>query len=488
MKNEKRQFRIKNLVIEGHFRNFSFFNFNFSFERKRNGQAILTTIIFLLFVSTAVLFGFSTIVLSEKRLAFGEESSIKSYVLAEAGVEDVVYRMMSAKQYDLSEVLALDGATTTTSVVTVGNGREVISRSLAASRVRASKVFLRAGGGASFLYGVQVGDQGVVFNNNSGIQGSIYSNGNLDGDSGALITGDAIVAKAPTSSPASFIEDLEIDGDVWVHTLRDSTVGRNATTVTASDITVSGNIVSDTLSECTITGNASYNSIDDCTVSGSSVTPVSVPMEAPPLDFPISDAQIQAWRDEATAGGTISSGDYNPPNNQTTVIGPGVIGGNLILDNKETLVLAGTVWVKKNVDADNGATINLAPSFGDLSVPLLADGWIHTKNNGQFSGSGTAGSYLLFVGLASCLGGAQTSSCTHHNAAIDLHNNATGAIFFAPNGITNLHNNITVTEITARGIRLDNNSVVVYEQGLANLKFSAGPSGSWRLDGWQEVK
>lgn len=61
--------------------------------------------------------------------------------------------------------------------------------------VQASK-----GIGAAFKYGVQVGEGGLVMNNNSevrglgGVSGSVYSNGNITMANGAKITGDAFVA------------------------------------------------------------------------------------------------------------------------------------------------------------------------------------------------------------------------------------------------------------------------------------------------------
>lgn len=46
----------------------------------------------------------------------------------------------------------------------------------------------------SFNYGVQVGQGGLVMQENSTVLGNVYSNGNIDGANNARITGDAIVA------------------------------------------------------------------------------------------------------------------------------------------------------------------------------------------------------------------------------------------------------------------------------------------------------
>ncbi|MFA5070075.1 MAG: hypothetical protein WC528_02235 [Patescibacteria group bacterium] len=50
----------------------------------------------------------------------------------------------------------------------------------------------------SFRYGVQVGVGGMLMNNNSMVNGSIYSDGSIVGSSGAKITGDAYVATGMT--------------------------------------------------------------------------------------------------------------------------------------------------------------------------------------------------------------------------------------------------------------------------------------------------
>ena len=84
--------------------------------------------------------------------------------------------------------------------------------------------------------------------------------------------------------------------------------------------------------------------------------------------------------------------------------------------------------------------------------------------------------------------GSSSVNCTNHNAAMDLHNNATGAIFYANDGLIFLHNGVEVSELTAKKIHLEPNAVVRYEQGLANANFYSGPGGSWEVVSWQEIQ
>ena len=177
-------------------------------------------------------------------------------------------------------------------------------------------------------------------------------------------------------------------------------------------------------------------------------------------------------------GGTIA-GNYSVTTNVS--LGPKEITGDLLMStNNTTLTVTGTLYVHGNIDVSNGATIRCAALYGDSSCLVMSDGWIHIQNNGIFIGSGTAGSYLML--LTNAVGGG------HHGSAIDLHNNASGAIFYAPNGMVYLHNNVTVSELTAYKVHLENNATLIYEIGLQNVKFSSGPTGGYDVRSWKEVQ
>ncbi|KKT91018.1 MAG: hypothetical protein UW93_C0014G0001, partial [Parcubacteria group bacterium GW2011_GWC1_45_13] len=42
-------------------------------------------------------------------------------------------------------------------------------------------------------------------------------------------------------------------------------------------------------------------------------------------------------------------------------------------------------------------------------------------------------------------------------------------------------------EATAYGIILNNEAIITYESGLANVNFYSGPSGGWNIESWAEV-
>lgn len=446
------------------------------------GQAALIAVILMLVIMISAVFGASAVALKESKAAMESSRSRFSFFAAEAGVDDAAYRLKRGKNLTSSFTISLNGAAAPTTVTTAGAIKEIKSVGDASGAARAVRAMLSNSTGVSFYYGVQVGEGGLEMSQNSevrgasGVAGSVYSNGPIDGDSGAKITGDLTIA------------------------------GANS----ADDITVLGTLRANTITDSKICGDAYYQAIDSDSLSflndpssptcSSPLTPgAAFPGSAnsPAQNMPISASTIQTWKNDAAAGGIITGncGDNgvsgcNIPNNSTLSLGPKKIVGNLVLTKKQTLVVTGTLYFTGYLDMDSssGATIKCDPSFGGNSCIVIFDKWAHIKNNSVFQGSGTAGSYILILtALAGCNGGGETPPCTHHNAGMDLHNNATGAIFYAGDSMVNLHNGVNVTELTAYKLRLDNNAIVTYEQGLANVQFSSGPSGGWDITGWSEV-
>ena len=207
--------------------------------------------------------------------------------------------------------------------------------------------------------------------------------------------------------------------------------------------------------------------------------------DAPQANMPISQANINQWKEEAQVGEPIT-GDYDISTDVS--LGPKEITGNLnMTSNNKTLTITGTIYVHGNIDISNGSTIKCDASYGADSCIILADGWIHLSNNGIFSGSGTTGSFLMMLTTLACTG-VPVAGCGHHDGAIDVHNNALGVIFYASNGMINLHNGVNITEAVAYKLRIDNTAVITYNQGLADSSFSSGPSAGWQISDWKEIQ
>lgn len=318
------------------------------------------------------------------------------------------------------------------------------------------------------------------------------------------------VAGYADGSPAS---SQDWDDDPWAAISGDLAFKTyyGTTVISVQDVDVLGDVHANTINTTKVCGNAYYQTIDATSLSflnspssptcSSPLTPgtaFSGEPDPPIINMPISDGNIADWKADAAVGGTITGncGDDGVPecligNDQTLYLGPKVITGDLVLTKKQNLIVTGTLYVQGSIslDSPSGASIKCDPSFGKQSCIVVTDSWVHIRNNAIFGGSGEAGSYILFVTtLEGCNGGDQQAQCTHNNSGIEIHNNATGALFYTNDSQVYLHNGVTVTEVTAYKLHLANGAIVSYEEGLQSAFFSGGPGGAFAVLEWTEIE
>ncbi len=225
-----------------------------------------------------------------------------------------------------------------------------------------------------------------------------------------------------------------------------------------------------------------FYTTDPADIQGTAVGRTKHPnsTDPPPEAMPISDGQIIDWKNGAVAGSTIN-GDYIL-DDASASLGPVKITGNMTIKNNANLTITGNVWVVGNVLFDNNCSINIDTGYSTNSGLLIADGKITVQNNCTFSGSGSAGSYILILSTNTSLDGA--------SPAIDISNNAQTVIFYASKGLINVSNNAQLKEVTGYMLKLDNNASVTYESGLASAQFADGPGGVWTIkrQTWNLVK
>lgn len=476
---------------------FAMFAFPSHRSHYAGGYAAITATIITLVVAISVISSFTFFSLKEVASNRAYTKSVEAKYISESGIEDAVYRIVTGKQLGATETLAVGSGTATTIVTTDGSEKIVRSegRRETTQQNLETRVEISGGGstGASFNYGAQVGSGGVEMSQNSRIQGSVYSNGSMIGPSSgsnATITGDVLAAGN------SQIINIIINGDAQANLISGAVIDGVATATTEIDGAVVGVGYADLIDGSVTNQDSFSNSLIGSVVNGKCYyqtqidsvclleefpnTPFTPSSNLPALALPISDTQINQWKTDAAAGGTIS-GDYNVTSNVS--LGPKKITGDLNMDsNNKTLTVTGIIYVQDDISISNGSIIKCDPSFGANSCVVIADGEIHLSNNGQLSGSGTSGSYLMLLSMAS--GGG------HHDSAIDLHNNATGAIFYAGNGLIYLHNNVTVTNLVANKIHLENGAIVIYDTLLQNMNFEGGGGGggSYDVKYWREVE
>lgn len=243
-------------------------------------------------------------------------------------------------------------------------------------------------------------------------------------------------------------------------------LGGVSTSITGNNnVIIGGSAKANTLTNLSVTGGAYYQIINS--VSAGSYFPNSV--DPAPANMPISDANIQAWKDAALANGSQTGNITNCP---ATLTSKKYIG-NVTLSNNCITTITDPIWITGDLSIDNGSEIRLNSSYGSNSGVIVIDGKITLSNNGKFKGSGTSGSYLVAI--------SNYDSRVNGTTAINADNGSNTSILYAGNGIIELSNNASLVEVTGWKLEMDNNATVTYNSGLASMFFTSGPSGNYSL-------
>jgi len=417
-------------------------------KNSKNGFAALYLTVLILAVIIAISVSISILTFGQQKISQNITKSSQAYYASEAGVEDVLLRLVKKMNWSSPYNLKVGNATATVEISDiVGGTRTITSKGNSLNRIRKIQiVYAISTQQVSFHYGAQVGEGGMIMGNGSQVLGNVFSNGSVTG--GGTIQNSIIVA-----GNGNKIDGITVGNDATVHTCKDSNIGGNLTYVSGGNI-------------------------QNCTVGGATSTR---PNEIELQPLPISQSQIDEWEEDAAAGGVITT---NISISGTKILGPIQIGTstnpkNLTVENGATLIIEGTVYVTGDITFNNNATVNLDSSYGSLSGIILTEGVITVENNVILNGSGQAGSYVLLL---------STKNDTT-NPVIDIRNNAAGSvIYYANSGLIYLANNMYAREVTGYKIQIANNAIIQYESGLEETNFSSGPGGSWEVTDWKEIE
>ena len=431
-----------------------------NYSHSQRGVVGLYLMVLILMVTLGIGASIATGVFGQQRIVKNTVASIQAYYAAEAGIEDALLRVQNSMSWTSPYVFQVGSASTTVTIpVAIGGVRTITAQGDATNRLRGAQVIYQIDAdNVSFNFGAQIGDGGMEMRAGSKVVGNVFSNGTIFAGGGAgaerLITDTAVIARNGSKLDGITVGDTSCPsctGDVRVHTCVDSTIKGTLTYV-------------------------SGGSFGSCT-AGAYVD--GGPGEIDPAAFPITPAMITDWKNDAAAGGIIDGGgDVTITANRT--LGPGKITGDLTTDNNSTLTLAGTVWVTGDTFIKNGTTIRLDASYGDLSGMLIGDGEIFIRNGSAVEGTSSPFSFLMLIGLS--------SSTAESDPAMEVKNTAQGAILFTPNGLMVIDNTVDLVEATTYQLLLKNNATITYDIGLANTRFTSGPSGGWVVSGWKEIE
>lgn len=175
----------------------------------------------LMFITMAIVLFTTLIIIGGSQLYFfnsGYSSDVeKATVLAEAGVDKALAALNKTAGSYAGEVETFYGEGSYSITITDKNASTKIIESTgfipdktSPEIKRTVKIEASKGTGASFLYGIQVGEGGLDMDKNTTVIGSVYSNGNVDMDQFAQVTGDMYVAGG--TSPAADQETPDCSG------------------------------------------------------------------------------------------------------------------------------------------------------------------------------------------------------------------------------------------------------------------------------------
>ena len=406
-----------------------------------------------------IMLSLSVLVLNQQRIVGNVTKSNQSYITAEAGLEDILLRIKNGMEWTASYSLPI-GTSSADIVVSdvVDDTRTITSTGDSLDRIRKISVVHKISNqDVTFFYGIQVGDLGLVMNGNAEVHGNVFSNGPITGAANTKIYGDAIAA-----GPNGLIDQMKIKNDEG---------GGSAWAVT--------------LKRCNIDQDAHYTNISGCSVDGTSFSPEPW-VEPEPL--PITQEDIDDWKEQALVGGTMNG--YSLGGNDTATIGPKKIIGDMTLDSNVVVTINGTLWVTGDVNLNSNAILQLDPGYGEDSGVIIVDGNIFIDSNITFCGSEgykqigecnpSAGSYLMLL--------SDYSSSDPLDPAIDSTSNTKTAILYAANGFIKLSAGSKLKEATGYGMVMDSNANVTYETGLANVRFTGGPGVGLNIKSWKETE
>lgn len=229
---------------------------------------------------------------------------------------------------------------------------------------------------------------------------------------------------------------------------------------------VNGSVHANTIENLIIGQNAYYQTIISSTVGGTSFPNFADP---PPKVFPISDANVTDWQNQAQTNGVVTG-------NITSCVASldsKKYVGNITFGNSCTVTVKSPIWITGKLTLNNKNTLKLDPSYGASAGVIVVDGVVELGNDNNLVGTGQGSSLLMVL--------SSFDSRTNGTSAIEVNNTGNSGVFYASKGIIEPGNKNNFKELTAWQIKLTNDSVINYETGLSSTLFSSGPTGSYSL-------
>ena len=177
----------------------------------KRGQAIIIAVIGFLGVSLAITLGSISPFASEVAFVRTLIQEREALYRAEAGVEDVIYRVKKGYTITANENVPINGKMSAVAITSGGGTKTIIGKGENNDSTRFVSAEIFQGQGTDFFYGIQVGDGGLTMESSSKVYGTVYSNAGVTGISSSQVVGD-VYAVGAISSPAPSVSGTKYTG------------------------------------------------------------------------------------------------------------------------------------------------------------------------------------------------------------------------------------------------------------------------------------
>jgi len=172
-----------------------------NYDRKDAGFAAILSTLIIMAIVLVIISSVSLTTILEQKITKNVNQSAQAYYAAESGIEDSLYRIISNKNYQATNSLALNDASATINITDVGGQKSILVNGKQTDRWRNLQVSLDVTAETfAFYYGAQIGEGGMTMGNGSSVQGSVYANGNIEGGNNTVITGNVWIGNASTGA------------------------------------------------------------------------------------------------------------------------------------------------------------------------------------------------------------------------------------------------------------------------------------------------
>jgi len=472
-------------------------------KSRQQGQTMIITVLFFVFISLALGAIMLNKTLSSLDLVLTTGNSIESMILADTAAEEGVYRMHSGfedwsewtdDEKELEVSVADRQADVKLRRLEGGRHFNIQAEGEIEGAVRKASRDLFQGRGLSFMHGVQAGRGGLELRNSAEIIGDVYSTGPIESEHGRPIKGSAVSSGYQDNGiiERGLIEGVEVQGtaNAWEINGVELYRGYAQQADNVSSLNGGGNNYF-----CCEEEDSCENIDED--LKGSEECEgffYEVPEEKEPI---ISDEIIDDWKFDVEIDSETEIIECDEGENEYVIeegreLGPAIIDCDLTISGQTKVNIQGNIWVTGDLkldgagSSDDALTLSLDESLEDESAVIITSGKLDLHNHIDFNTLEEKSSYILLLSTLDQTGDIDGGD-DPEDPAVDINVEATGDVFVhAPFGEVVLKQNSVMTEVTGYRIKLRNSAKVIYEEGLQNVVFGSGPLGDYFLRGWRE--